>query len=162
VAQGEEVGALVIVDALASAPAGWSGAIDEALLLQGFAVEQGVVLDPERPQALFEGEGGTSLRGLFEVYSRHVRLMLEHTPTPYPGALLLLHAAGSPSGDDGAMGWSRLALRGCTVRELSGTHHGVLHAPHVASLAREIAAWLRQASQAGDARAVAPERRERS
>ncbi len=46
---------------------------------------------------------------------------------------------------DPRRGWQRLALGGLTIKVVSGSHHNLLEAAHVASLAQALQASLQAA-----------------
>jgi amino acid adenylation domain-containing protein len=68
-------------------------------------------------------------------------------PKAYDGYLLLFRARihDDDPYNDNALGWRPVALRGVTVCEIDGDHFSILRNPHVATLAKRLDAFLREA-----------------
>jgi thioesterase domain-containing protein len=163
---GEEVETLVLIDS-ALAPPGAEP--PEHLLLRDFALH--LDLPPERlaaregelcapePDAGLEAllrlaheEGAlppgltlASLRGLYRVYRANSLALRRYRPGSYPGRAVLLRSSG-PAGRSalppGGGEWDRHVAAGVEVRPVPGDHFGMVREPHVADLARELAACL--------------------
>ncbi|MEE8584749.1 MAG: amino acid adenylation domain-containing protein [Acidobacteriota bacterium] len=101
------------------------------------------------------------LRRLFRIFQAHIQAALDYRPKACPvrAALFLadqpiesaLGEKGSPSpqavggrrdASDAKQAWCGLAIEGVEVHEVSGHHFNMLHEPHVASLAGQLADLL--------------------
>jgi amino acid adenylation domain-containing protein len=170
---GEEVETLVLIDS-ALAPPGAEP--PEHLLLRDFALH--LDLPPERlaaregelsapePDAGLEAllrlaheEGAlppgltlASLRGLYRVYRANSLALRRYRPGSYPGRAVLLRSSG-PAGRSalasGGGEWDRHVAAGVEVRPVPGDHFGMVREPHVADLARELAACLERGPPPG-------------
>ncbi|MGD8277159.1 MAG: amino acid adenylation domain-containing protein [Gemmatimonadota bacterium] len=106
---------------------------------------------PEPGHAAF---GDLRIHALAETFrlSRHHRrvarafreALSEYRPQPYEGRIVLFRALMQPlfGSHDRAKGWRLLAKGPFEIRFVPGNHLGMLQEPHVASLARELAAAL--------------------
>ncbi|MCL4773584.1 MAG: amino acid adenylation domain-containing protein, partial [Burkholderiaceae bacterium] len=101
-----------------------------------------------REHALFD-DGEVEQTALTRAIERAARRMLAawevYQPRPYPGRVMLVRAEGRErlvgAIDDGdpTYGWGALSGSGVDVRSMQCAHNRMLHAPHVASLARILA-----------------------
>ncbi|MCA1909483.1 MAG: phosphopantetheine-binding protein, partial [Magnetospirillum sp.] len=123
---GETVDVLALIDSYTSACLRrLEGDDDVQTLDRAFARDVGAVApdtDPQR-QAL--------LRGL---YLAHGRALADYRPVPCDAPMTLLRTA-QPIVDDETLGWAEWAACGLDIQVVPGTHHSVLKAPEVASLA---------------------------
>jgi hypothetical protein len=76
---------------------------------------------------------------------RHLQVLKDYVPQPYPGRITLVEARWSrfpvrPPGFIAA--WKKIALGGLDRRRPTGTHHSFMRPPHVGILGRQLGTWL--------------------
>jgi thioesterase domain-containing protein/acyl carrier protein len=78
------------------------------------------------------------------VWTSHVNALMSHHPKPYSGPVTLFRSPGHcvVSSYDDRFGWGDYVADQLQVVVVPGAHESVLEEPHVATLAREIAASL--------------------
>ncbi|HEX6290021.1 MAG TPA: amino acid adenylation domain-containing protein [Herpetosiphonaceae bacterium] len=155
-AAGEHVAALVVIDS--DAPTGAAVALDDRMLLGGFARDLGLTLDSTVELAdsaatqddLFSAmlehaqRGGllpphlepSALRQLFAVFKSNLLALQRYVPRPYAGSITLFVAAETHSvrPGDPRLGWADLA-GGLVVHALPADHYTILKAPCAALIA---------------------------
>jgi thioesterase domain-containing protein len=92
---------------------------------------------------------GATLRGLVHMHE-HVRLILKHRPSFYPGTVTLVRAAGQTTRrhyTDDALGWNGVAAD-VRVRPVAGNHLQIVRPPYVTELAAAVRASLDEAEEA--------------
>ena len=169
VGDGEEVAALVLLDAARPRP---GAGVDDAALACRFARDFGGLLgreltvETEALRALPREEwlrhiltaagpagagiGVEQARSMLATFTRNYRALLDYHALPYPGRLALLRAVGSPHDamPEPSLGWSEVAGAGVLVETVPGDHYSMVRPPHVAALARILGRCLAPADGA--------------
>jgi amino acid adenylation domain-containing protein len=80
------------------------------------------------------------------VWTSHVKALMSHQPQPYSGPVTLFRSPGHcvVSSYDDRFGWGDYVTGTLRVVVVPGAHESVLEEPHVATLARELAASLQE------------------
>jgi len=94
--------------------------------------------------------GGASASTLLAAEGYLALAMRDYELRTYPGDATLFIAQDEPgSNPEPARAWAGKILGSCETRFLAGTHGGILHRPHVTSLAREIRQKLTGQGESG-------------
>jgi amino acid adenylation domain-containing protein len=163
-AEGREVGPVVLLDTYAPG-SGEAATLSDEELLAAFAADLGLgreTLAPVFDRVLHKSREGDGigeileaakgagivppdlalgdLRRLFEVFRANARAMEEYPVQPYPGRLTVIAAEeGRRPHDDPSLGWESLSAGGLKVCKTPGDHYSALREPQVKSLAERLA-----------------------
>ena len=157
--QGREVSLLALLDSASPAldDATMDGVDDATLLCNLAPADLGVTADAlrrldgdeqlnymvsiARERGLVPPDYDTQgLRRFLRVYKSNIAAGCRHRPAPYPGRITLLQTEerAAMAEHDPGKGWCKLALDGCDVHIVPGTHMTLMQPPAVSTLAERL------------------------
>ncbi|MBV9788042.1 MAG: alpha/beta fold hydrolase, partial [Chloroflexi bacterium] len=154
--QGQEIGALVLIDSYLTRPDAQTTQLD---LLADFALQLGLTEEQitflqddqlleqdmntaftyalerlQQAHALPAELNAAQLRDRFEVFRAHTEAMNIYQPRPFAGQITVIQSQHGSEHTDLTATWAPLA-RGMTYHRLPGTHFSMIREPDVAELA---------------------------